>query len=71
MFISYLKSNGQLVPPMLTSDTELTLEDVWGKEKAEVYSLIYGFINVPDDLNVLYNPKWYYVDIETKELKLK
>ena len=71
MFLSYLKSNGRLVPPMLTSNIKLTLSDVWGEEKAEEYSLIYGFINVPDDLNVLHNPGWYYVDTETKELKLK
>lgn len=71
MFISYLKSNGELVPPMMTSEISLTLKDVWGEEKARIYEPIYGFINISDNLEVMHNPKAYYVDVETKKLLRK
>lgn len=71
MFLCYLKKNGALVPPMLTADKPLTLEEVWGKEKADIYSLIYGYINIKDDLEIMHNPKNYYVNVETKKIRLK
>lgn len=71
MFLTYLKNSGKLVPPMLTSDKSLTLEEVWGTEKAKIYEAIYDYINIEDELEIIYNPNNYYVDIETKKLKLK
>jgi len=71
MFLSYLKANGEFVAPMMTTEYELTLADVWGEEKASIYAPIYGYINVPDDLELFYNIHSYYYDIETNEIKKK
>ena len=71
MLITYLKETGELVPPILTSDTPLTLVDVLGEEKGNIYSLIYDYINIQDNMEVFNNTKKYYVDIETKELKIR
>ena len=71
MLITYLKENGEIVPPIVTSDTPLTLKDVLGEEKANIYSKIYDYINIVDNIDIFENFKKYYVDIETKELKLK
>jgi len=71
MFISYLKANGELVPPIMTCEKPLTLREVWGEEKASIYEQIYDYINIEDNLEVIHNFKNYYVDLETKELKQK
>ena len=71
MLITYLKETGELVPPILTSDTPLTLVDVLGEEKGNIYSLIYDYINIQDNMEVFNNTKKYYVDIEAKELKIR
>lgn len=71
MLITYLKDTGELVPPIATSDSPLTLEDVLGEDKAKIYSQIYDYINIVDNMDIFENFKKYYVDIETKKLKLK
>ena len=71
MFITYLKQTGELVPPIMTSDIPLTLEDVLGDEKAKIYSVIYDYINIIDIPEIFDNTNKFYVDIETKELRRK
>ena len=71
MFISYLKQTGELVPPIMTSDIPLTLEDVLGEEKGKIYSVIYDYINIIDMPEIFDNTNKFYVDIETKELRRK
>ena len=71
MFITYLKQTGELVPPIMTSDIPLTLEDVLGKEKGKIYSVIYDYINIIDIPEIFDNTNKFYVDIETKELRRK
>ena len=55
----------------MTCDRVVTLEDVYGEEKAKIYSKIYSYINIKDDMYVMNNIKNYYVDLETKELWLR
>lgn len=71
MFITYLKQTGELVPPIMTSDVPLTLEDVLGEEKGKIYSVIYDYINIIDMPEIFDNTNKFYVDIETKELRRK
>lgn len=71
MVIPYLKETGVIKTPIVTSDIPLTLEDIMGEEEGAIYSKIYDVINIKDDLDILYNIREYYVDIETKELKKK
>lgn len=71
MFITYLKQTGELVPPIMTSDIPLTLEDVLGEEKAKIYGAIYDYINVVDIPEIFDNVNKFYVDVETKELRRK
>lgn len=71
MVIPYLKKTGTIKTPVATSDIPLTLIDIMGEEEGSIYSEIYDVINIKDDLDILYNIKEYYVDIETKELKKK
>lgn len=71
MFITYLKQTGELVPPIMTSDIPLTLEDVLGEEKGKIYSVIYDYINIIDIPEIFDNTNKFYVDIETKELRRK
>lgn len=71
MIIPYLKKNGAIKTPIITSEVPLTLIDILGEEEGNIYSLIYDVINIKDDLNVLYNIHEYYVDTETRELKKK
>lgn len=71
MFITYLKQTGELVPPIMTSDIPLTLEDVLGDEKAKIYGVIYDYINIVDIPEIFDNTNKFYVDIETKELRRK
>lgn len=71
MFIPYLKCNGTIKTPVVTSDKSLTLIDVMGEEEGEIYSQIYDYINIVDDREIFLNIMNYYVDIETKELKEK
>ena len=42
-----------------------------GEEEGAIYSKIYDVINIKDDLDILYNIREYYVDIETKQLRYK
>lgn len=71
MVIPYLKANGAIKTPIRTSDKPLTLIDIMGEIEGAIYSEIYDVINIKDDLDILYNIKDYYVDVETKELKEK
>ena len=71
MVIPYLKETGTIKTPVMTSDVPLTLIDILGEEEGIIYSKICDVINIKDDLNILYNIRDYYVDIETKELKKK
>lgn len=71
MFITYLKQTGELVPPIMTSDIPLTLEDVLGEEKGKIYGVIYDYINIIDIPEIFDNTNKFYVDIETKELRRK
>jgi len=71
MLITYLKKTGELVPPIMTSKEPLTLVDALGEEKGKIYSEIYDYINIEDDMNIFNNTNQYYVDIDTKELKMK
>lgn len=71
MVIPYLKETGTIKTPVMTSDVPLTLIDIIGEEEGTIYSEIYDVINIKDDLDILYNIRDYYVDIETKELKKK
>ena len=71
MYITYLKKTGELVPPIMTSNEPLTIERVMGKEKADIYKEIYGYLNIIDNLDVIDHTKDYYVDIETKKLLKK
>ena len=71
MYITYFKDTGEITPPIMTCDRVVTLEDVYGEEKAKIYSKIYSYINIKDDMYVMNNIKNYYVDLETKELKEK
>lgn len=71
MLITYLKQTGELVPPIMTSEVPLTLIDALGEEKGTIYSEIYDYINIKDNMDVFNNTNKYYVDINTKELKIK
>lgn len=71
MFISFFKDTGEITPPIMTSKESLTLNDVLGEEKGDIYSKIYDYINIVDDLEIYNNIRNYYVDVETKELKKK
>ena len=71
MYITYIKKTGELVPPIMTSEEPLTMEDVMGTEKANIYKEIYDYINVPDNMDIIDFTRRFYVDIETKELKEK
>ena len=71
MLITYLKQTGELVPPIITSEVPLTLTDVLGEEKGAIYSAIYDYINIQDNMDIFNNTKGYYVNISTKELKLR
>lgn len=71
MVIPYLKETGVIKTPVVTSDISLTLEDIMGEEEGAIYSKIYDVINIKDDLDILYNIREYYVDVETKQLKYK
>ena len=71
MLITYLKETGELVAPIVTCDKPLTLSDIMGEEHGHIYSQIYDYINIQDNMEVFDNRKKYYVDIETKKLKLK
>lgn len=70
MVITYIKETGEIVSPIQTSDKALTIEDVFG-EKAVIMSKIYDVVNIVDNMNVFNMIFNYYVDVETKELKLK
>ena len=71
MLITYLKQTGELVPPIMTSEVPLTLIDALGEEKGIIYGEIYDYINIKDNMDVFNNTNKYYVDINTKELKIK
>lgn len=71
MLITYLKQTGELVPPIMTSEKPLTLIDALGEEKGQIYSAIYDYINIEDNMDIFDNTKQYYVDVETKQLKYK
>ena len=71
MIIPYLKKTGAIKTPIVTSEIPLTLIDVLGEEEGNIYSSIYGVINIKDDLDILYNINDYYVDTETKKKKKK
>lgn len=65
-----MKDTGEITSPIMTFKTPLTLKDIF-KENAEIYSKIYDVINIVDNIEVYNNIYNYYVDINTKELKLK
>ena len=71
MLITYLKENGRIVPPIVTSTEPLTLIDVMGEELGGIYSSIYDYINIVDNTDIFDNVDKYYIDIESKELRLK
>lgn len=71
MLITYLKQTGELVPPIMTSEVPLTLIDALGEEKGIIYGEIYDYINIKDNMDVFNNTNKYYVDINTKKLKIK
>lgn len=71
MLITYLKENGRIVPPIVTSAEPLTLIDVMGEELGKIYSNIYDCINIVDNIDIFDNVDKYYIDIESKELKLR
>lgn len=71
MLVTYIKKTGELVAPIMTSKEPLTLIDALGEEKGQIYSEIYDYINIEDDMDIFNNTNQYYVDIETKELKIK
>lgn len=70
MVITYFKDTGEITAPIMTSNKPLNLADIFS-EKAEIFSRIYDVINVVDNMALYNNIFNYYVDIETKELKLK
>ena len=55
----------------MTSEVPLTLIDALGEEKGIIYGEIYDYINIKDNMDVFNNTNKYYVDINTKELKIK
>lgn len=71
MVIPYLKATGAIKTPIVTSDTPLTLQDIMGEEEGNIYSTIYGVINIKDNPDIFYHILDYYVDTETKELRKK
>ncbi|WP_195952276.1 hypothetical protein [Clostridium saudiense] len=70
MVITYIKETGEIVSPIQTSEKALTMEDLF-EEKAVIMSKVYDVVNIVDNMNVFNMIFNYYVDVETKELKLK
>lgn len=70
MVITYFKDTGEITAPIITSSKPLTLKDIF-TDKSDIFSRIYDVINVVDNMTLYNNIFNYYVDINTKELKLK
>ena len=71
MYITYFKDTGEIIPPIMTCDRVVTMEEIYGEEKAKIYSKIYSYINIKDNEDIIHNYKKYYIDINTKELNVK
>lgn len=70
MFLPYLKRTGDIVTPIIMFETDLDIVTVFG-DKAEDYSEIYDYINVPNDEYVMKNTDKFRVNIETRQLEMK
>lgn len=69
MVITYIKKTGEIVAPVMTSPTALTLVEVIGKEKTEIFKDIYDVINIVDD-RTLFDTIFNY-KVENGNLVLK
>ena len=70
MYITYFKDTGEITSPIISCDRAIAMEEVYGEEKAKIYSKIYDYINIKDNNDIICNPKKYCIDIETKKLKI-
>lgn len=70
MVITYIKETGEIVSPIQTSEKALTMEDVFG-EKAEMMSKVYDVVNIVDNMEIFNSIFNYYVDVKTKEVRIK
>ncbi|CAM2078910.1 MAG: hypothetical protein NSGCLCUN01_03118 [uncultured Clostridium sp.] len=70
MVITYIKESGEIVSPIQTSYKALTMEDVFG-EKAEMMSKVYDVVNIVDNMDIFNSIFNYYVDVKTKEVRIK
>lgn len=70
MVITYIRETGEIVSPIQTSEKALTMKDLFG-EKAEMMSKVYDVVNIVDNTDIFNSIFNYYVDVKTKEVRIK
>lgn len=71
MFVAYLKDTGELSTPIITCSREIYLQELYEGERLEKFLNKCKFLNIEDNYDIIARPRNYYVDLETKEIKLK
>lgn len=67
MTVIFSKRTGE-IKGLFSGDLQ-TIANTYGEE-AQDYALIWGEIQIPDDLNVVNNARGYKVNVETNQLEM-
>ena len=69
MFVMYSKSSGEIIS-ISESDVYTKIEQLYPYDYKD-YEVIYGCLNIEFNQETCNNPKGYYIDTKTLELKKK